>query len=69
MVEVTAGGRANMRGGTPRRQPFDGSAMPSNDDARAALVDDRLSWRPTLDVPALEIDVRVFFADVADPPL
>ena len=39
------------------------------DDARAALVDDRLSWRPTLDVPALEIDVHAFFADVADPPL
>ena len=37
------------------------------DDARAVLVDDRLSWRPELDVPALEIDVRVFFADVADP--
>jgi Uma2 family endonuclease len=38
------------------------------DDARAALVDDRLSWRPTLDVPALEIDVSALFADVADPP-
>jgi Uma2 family endonuclease len=38
------------------------------DDARAVLVDDRLSWRPELDVPALEIDVRGFFADVADPP-
>jgi Uma2 family endonuclease len=37
-------------------------------DARAVLIDDRLSWRPTLDVPALEIDVRAFFADVADPP-
>jgi Uma2 family endonuclease len=38
------------------------------DDARAVLVDDRLSWRPALDVPALEIDVSAFFADVADPP-
>lgn len=38
------------------------------DDARAVLVDDRLSWRPTLDVPALEIDVSGLFADVADAP-
>ena len=38
------------------------------DDARALLVDDRLSWRPMLDVPALEIDVSALFADVADPP-
>jgi hypothetical protein len=38
------------------------------DDARAVLVDDRLSWRPDVDVRALEIDVRVFFADVADQP-
>jgi Uma2 family endonuclease len=38
------------------------------DDARAVLVDDRLSWRPDVNVPALEIDVRVFFADVADQP-
>ena len=38
------------------------------DDARAVLVDDRVSWRPTLDVPALEIDVSGLFADVADAP-
>jgi Uma2 family endonuclease len=38
------------------------------DDVRALLVDGRLSWRPGSDVPALEIDVRVFFANVADPP-
>jgi Uma2 family endonuclease len=38
-------------------------------DARAVLVDDRLSWRPTLDGPALEIDVSALFADVADPLL
>jgi Uma2 family endonuclease len=38
------------------------------DDARAVLVDDRLSWRPRLDIPALEIDVSALFADVADPP-
>jgi Uma2 family endonuclease len=25
-------------------------------------------WRPTLDVPALEIDVSAFFAGVAYPP-
>lgn len=39
------------------------------DDDRAVLVDDRFSWRPSADIPALEIDVRRFFADVADPPL
>lgn len=38
-------------------------------DARAVLGDDRLSWRPTLDGPALEIDVSAFFSDVADLPL
>jgi len=38
------------------------------DDARAVLVDDRLSWRPTLETPALEIDVSALFAAVADPP-
>jgi Uma2 family endonuclease len=38
------------------------------DDARAVLVDDRLLWRPRLEVPALEIDVSALFSDVADPP-
>ncbi|HMA23439.1 MAG TPA: Uma2 family endonuclease [Gemmatimonadaceae bacterium] len=38
------------------------------DNARAVLVDDRLSWRPAFDVPALEIDVPGFFAGVADSP-
>jgi Uma2 family endonuclease len=35
-------------------------------DERAQLVDDRLSWRPSVDTAPLAIDVRHFFADVAD---
>ncbi|MFI5230139.1 MAG: Uma2 family endonuclease [Gemmatimonadales bacterium] len=37
-------------------------------DERAALVDDRLVWQPSRDAPLFELDVRVFFAGVADPP-
>lgn len=36
------------------------------DDERASLVDDRLLWQPDLTVPAFDLDVREFFASVAD---
>ena len=36
------------------------------EDERAALIDDRLIWQPVEHVPPLELDVRQFFADVAD---
>ena len=35
-------------------------------DERAALIDDLVVWRPNDAVPAFELDVRRFFADVAD---
>ena len=39
-------------------------------DERAALIDDHLVWQPDARVPAFELDVRHFFASVADeePP-
>ena len=37
-------------------------------DERAALVDDHLVWRPDTTIPPFELDVRQFFADIADPP-
>ena len=35
-------------------------------DDRAALIDDRLVWQPLETAPAFELDVRRFFAAVAD---
>ena len=35
-------------------------------DDRAALIDDRLVWQPLETAPAFELDVRRFFAGVAD---
>ena len=35
-------------------------------DDRASLIDDCLVWQPVENVPAFELDVRRFFADVAD---
>ncbi len=35
-------------------------------DERAAVMHDRLVWRPSDAVPAFQLDVRRFFADVAD---
>ena len=39
-------------------------------DKRAALIDDDLVWQPDARVPAFELDIRRFFAGVADeePP-
>ena len=36
------------------------------DDASAALVDDRLAWRPEGCTVPFELDVRAFFAGIAD---
>ena len=35
-------------------------------DERAALLDDRLIWQPTLSTPPLDLDLAKFFASVAD---
>ena len=35
-------------------------------DERAALLDDRLTWRPNSDGNPLELDISAFFASVAD---
>ena len=35
-------------------------------DERASLIDDRLVWQPVGIEPAFELDVKRFFADVAD---
>jgi Uma2 family endonuclease len=35
-------------------------------DDRAALIDDRLVWRPTAAPESFELDVRAFFASIAD---
>lgn len=37
-------------------------------DERAALVDDRLEWRPAGADVAFELDVRQLFIDVSDAP-
>jgi Uma2 family endonuclease len=35
-------------------------------DDRAALLDAQLDWRPSPDVAPFELDIRSFFASVAD---
>jgi Uma2 family endonuclease len=56
--------------GVPEYWVVDGEAeafevwKPGND--RAALIDDHLAWQPDASVPAFELDVRAFFASVAD---
>jgi Uma2 family endonuclease len=37
-------------------------------DERASLLDDRLVWQPNESVPPFELDIRQFFAEIADPP-
>ncbi len=59
-----------QRNGVPEYWVVDGEAeafevwKPGND--RAALIDDQLTWQPDASVPPFELDVRQFFASVAD---
>lgn len=59
-----------QRHGVPEYWVVDGEAeafevwKPGND--RAALIDDHLTWQPEASVPPFELDVRAFFASVAD---
>jgi Uma2 family endonuclease len=59
-----------QRQGVPEYWVVDGEAeafevwRPGDD--RAALIDDHLVWQPRETVPAFELDVRSFFASVAD---
>jgi Uma2 family endonuclease len=59
-----------QRHGVPEYWVIDGEAESfevwTPGDDRAALTDDRLVWRPYEGVPAFELDVRHFFADLAD---
>ncbi|MEO8624487.1 MAG: Uma2 family endonuclease [bacterium] len=63
-----------QRHGVPTYWVVDGEAeafeLWTPDDERASLIDDRLVWQPDATVPAFELDVREFFASVADedPP-
>ena len=38
-------------------------------DERAALADERLVWSPVPSVPVFELELRAFFASVADSPV
>ncbi|MEO8623478.1 MAG: Uma2 family endonuclease [bacterium] len=59
-----------QRQGVPEYWVVDGEAeafevwRPGDD--RAALIDDHLVWQPRNTVPPFELDVRTFFASVAD---
>jgi len=59
-----------QRQGVPEYWVVDGEAEAFEvwrpDDDRAALIDDHLVWQPGDTVPAFELDVRNFFASVAD---
>jgi Uma2 family endonuclease len=61
-----------LKHGLPQYWVVDGEAevfeVWKSGDERAALIDDRLIWQPAEHVPPFELDVRRFFADVADEP-
>jgi Uma2 family endonuclease len=62
--------RAFQRNGVPDYWIVDGDAEVLEvwhpDDERPAIVDDRLVWSPTGAPVPFELDVREFFASVAD---
>jgi Uma2 family endonuclease len=62
--------RAFQRQSVPEYWVIDGDAEAFEvwhpDDERAALVDDRLIWKPARSSTPFELDVRKFFATLAD---
>ncbi len=62
--------RAFQAAGVPEYWVVDGDAEAfeiwHQDDERPAIIDDRVVWRPSPSTEPLELDVRHFFASVAD---